>query len=75
MARILRCPFPNSRPKTHYDLKPKLKDLGITLIFGGGDFSGISDTDMFVDKAVQDAYVNVNEEGNGGCCRDYHNTD
>ena len=55
--------IPKFETKTHYDLIPKLKDLGITLIFEGGDFSGISDSDMFVAKATQDAYVNVNEEG------------
>ena len=54
---------PKFETKTHYDLIPKLEDLGITLIFDGGDFSGISDTGMSVGKAVQDAYVNVNEEG------------
>ena len=55
--------IPKFETKTHYDLIPKLKDLGITLIFEGGDFSGISDSGMFVAKATQDAYVNVNEEG------------
>ncbi len=55
---------PKFEVKTHYDLIPKLEDLGITLIFDGrGDLSGISDTTMFVDRATQDAYVNVNEEG------------
>ena len=55
--------IPKFETKTHYDLIPGLKDLGITLIFGGGDLGGISDTYMFVEKATQDAYVNVNEEG------------
>ena len=55
--------IPKFETKTHYDLIPELQDLGITLIFDGGDLSGISDTDMFVDRATQDAYVNVNEEG------------
>ena len=55
--------IPKFETKTHYDLIPKLKDLGITLIFGGGDLGGISDTYMVVAKATQDAYVNVNEEG------------
>ncbi len=55
--------IPKFETKTHYDLIPELQDLGITLIFGGGDLSGISDTAMFVTKAIQDAYVNVNEEG------------
>ena len=55
--------IPKFETKTQYDLIPKLKDLGITLIFEGGDFSGISDTGMFVTKATQSAYVNVNEEG------------
>ena len=55
--------IPKFEAKTHYDLIPELKDLGITLIFGSGDFGGISDASMFVTKAVQDAYVKVNEEG------------
>ena len=55
--------IPKFETKTHYDLIPELMDLGITLIFGGGDFSGISDSDMSVATATQDAYVNVNEEG------------
>ena len=55
--------IPKFEAKTHYDLIPKLQDLGVTLIFDGGDFSGMSDTDMFVDWATQDAYVSVNEEG------------
>ena len=55
--------IPKFETKTHYDLIPELEDLGITLIFGGGDFSGISDSGMSVAKATQDAYVNVNEEG------------
>ena len=55
--------IPKFETKTHYDLIPELEDLGITLIFGGGDFSGISDSGMSVAKAIQDAYVNVNEEG------------
>ena len=62
MIRIL-VSIPKFETKTHYDLIPELRDLGITLIFDGGDLSGISDTDMFVAKATQDAYVNVNEEG------------
>ena len=55
--------IPKFETKTHYDLIPELMDLGITLIFDGGDLGGISDTYMFVAKATQDAYVNVNEEG------------
>ena len=55
---------PKFEIKTHYDLIPKLEDLGITLIFNAtGDLSGISDTSMLVDRATQGAYVNVNEEG------------
>ena len=55
--------IPKFEIKTHYNLIPKLWDLGITLIFGEGDLSGISDTSMFVSRATQDAYVSVNEEG------------
>ena len=55
--------IPKFETKTHYNLIPELMDLGITHIFGGGGLSGISDTGMFVDRATQDAYVNINEEG------------
>ena len=60
---VITVSIPKFEAKTSYDLKPKLKNLGITLIFDGGDLSGISDMDMFVAKAIQDAYVNINEEG------------
>ena len=43
-AHVRTVSIPKFETKTHYDLIPKLKDLGITLIFGGGDLGGISDS-------------------------------
>ncbi len=56
--------FPKFEMKTNYDLKKPLKKLGITDAFSNdADLSGISNSSLFVSKATQDAYVNVNEEG------------
>ena len=32
------------------------------------DFKGMTDEQVYLDKAVHKAFVNVNEEGNGGSC-------
>lgn len=58
----VRVSIPKFELKTNYDLIPKLKDMGIRLIFSGGDFSGISNFEIHVDKAKHSAYVNINEE-------------
>ncbi len=60
--------IPKFEMKTHYDLEPSLTSLGMTDAFKKkiADLSGIADVsgrNLFVSKAVQDAYVNVNEEG------------
>ncbi len=60
--------MPKFEMKTHYDLIPHLKNLGMADAFDmfDADFSGIQDVssgNLFVSKAIQDAYVKVNEEG------------
>ncbi len=60
--------MPKFEMKTHYDLIPHLKNLGVADAFDqiNADFSGMQDIssgNLFVSKAIQDAYVKVNEEG------------
>ena len=60
--------LPKFTMKTHYDLNKFLIDLGMPLVFNGhrADLSGIAilpDANLYVSKAVQDAFVDVNEEG------------
>ena len=59
--------MPKFEMKTHYDLIPHLKNLGVADAFDqiNADFSGMQDIssgNLFVSKAIQDAYVKVNEE-------------
>ena len=60
--------MPKFKMKTHYDLGEPLSNMGITDVFKDeiSDLWGIADTRpniIFVSKAVQDAFVDVNEEG------------
>ncbi len=60
--------MPKFKMNTHYDLKKHLMDLGINDVFVPeiSDLSGIANVDhlnLFVSKAIQDAFVDVNEEG------------
>ena len=60
--------MPKFQMKTHYDLVPQLTELGITDLFDGkaANLSGIADvehTNLYVSRATQDAFVQVNEEG------------
>jgi len=49
---------------TEYNLKKILPDMGISLVFGPADLSGITGhTGLFVSKAVHKAFVEVNEIG------------
>ncbi len=48
---------------TTYGLIPVLEELGIHDAFGNADFSGISESDLFIEKAIHKAFVDVNEEG------------
>ena len=59
---------PKFTMKTHYDLIDPLTNMGITDVFIDfeSDLWGIADTyprHLYVTKAVQDAFVDVNEEG------------
>ena len=57
--------IPKFEAKTRYDLTKLLPHLGITDVFDESlsDLSGMGDGPLFIGKATQDAYVNVNEEG------------
>jgi serpin B len=45
------------------DLARDLPELGLTLPFGGGDFTGISARNPFIDAGVHAATIDVDEEG------------
>ncbi len=55
--------MPKFKLETTYELPKIMKEMGINLAFGGGDFSGISDDNLFVSSAIHKAFVDVNEEG------------
>ena len=65
--------MPKFRMETGYDLKGPLKGLGMSDVFSSGraDLTGIGEVlkpgfegrNMYVTKALQKAYVDVNEEG------------
>jgi len=60
--------FPKFKAKTNYDLIGYLKSLGMSDVFDetAADLSGIANVDrqnLYVKKALHDAYVQVNEEG------------
>ena len=62
--------MPKFEMSTNYNLIPALKAMGIQDAFNPkkADFSGMADLtkipeNLYVDKATQDAFVNVNEEG------------
>ena len=56
--------MPKFEMRVSYDLVPRLEGLGVTDVFDPvlADLSGISDG-LFVDTAVHDAYVRVDEKG------------
>ena len=55
--------LPKFQIETTYDLIPFLQEMGIHDAFGNADFSGISDSGLFIDKVIHKAFVDVNEEG------------
>ena len=56
--------FPRFKIETEFQLKPELCALGAGLAFSGGaDFSGIGDEPLAISEVVQQAFVEVNEEG------------
>ncbi|HVM31158.1 MAG TPA: serpin family protein [Candidatus Limnocylindrales bacterium] len=55
--------LPRFEVSQHSDLVPLMRELGIEDLFGGGDLSGISDSDLWVGGVEHEAVVKVNEEG------------
>lgn len=56
--------MPKFKLETDYDLVSHMQALGISYAFGSNaDFGGISDSNLFIGKAVHKAFVDVNEEG------------
>jgi serpin B len=56
--------LPRFEIKCKYDLEEPLKQMGMPSAFGPADFSGINGGhDLFVQTAVHQAYIKVNEEG------------
>ena len=65
MMEPLTVQIPKFEFETKYNLINSLKDLGIRDAFdkNNADFHGITDKQIYLDKAVHKAFVNVNEEG------------
>lgn len=63
IERKVRVQMPKFTMETEYDLVPELKELGINAAFGPADFSGISNTGLYIDQAIHKAFVDVNEVG------------
>lgn len=61
--RKLQVQMPKFTMETDYDLIPGLKNLGIHDAFGPADFTGISNSGLYIDKAIHKAFVDVNEKG------------
>ncbi|MFB7589271.1 serpin family protein [Streptomyces sp. NPDC056169] len=56
--------LPRFTLRTKTDVRPHLDALGVRLALGPeADFSGISAADMYIDKVLQEAVVEVAEEG------------
>ncbi|XP_067006409.2 ipis-1 isoform X3 [Anabrus simplex] len=56
--------LPRFKILSSIDLNPPLQQLGMGILFnGGGNFSGLTDTAVTVSKAIQKAFIEVNEEG------------
>ena len=57
--------IPKFETNVTYDLKDMLMDLGVTAAFDptSADFSGISDTPLFLGTAQQGIHIAINEEG------------
>ena len=63
--REVRVVMPKFETRTSYDLKSTLMSMGVTNAFDGGlaDLTGIAEGGLYVDKALHDAYVAVDEKG------------
>ncbi|KAK0085868.1 hypothetical protein PV325_004308 [Microctonus aethiopoides] len=55
--------LPKFQIESTLDLKPILKNMGMTDMFDNADFSGISNIQLSVAKVIQKAFIEVNEEG------------
>jgi len=55
--------MPKFKLETEYNLKQLLSEMGIHDAFNNANFSGISNSYLYIDKAVHKAFVEVNEEG------------
>ena len=57
--------LPKFTTTTEYDLKEILFQMGVRVAFDSNtaDFSGISDKQIFIAKAIHKAFVNVDEKG------------
>ncbi|HUS79073.1 MAG TPA: serpin family protein [Patescibacteria group bacterium] len=56
--------LPKFKLETKYDMGEDLAAMGMPTAFtGGADFSGMSDSGLFISKVIHQAYVDVNEEG------------
>ncbi|GLH01906.1 Serine protease inhibitor 42Dd, partial [Gryllus bimaculatus] len=56
--------LPKIRIESKYNLKEKLKELGITELFNpSADLSGISEHNLYVDEVVQKTFIGVDERG------------
>ena len=61
--RRLQVQIPKFVMETDYDLIPGLREMGINDAFGPADFSGISNSGLYIVKAIHKAFVDVNEKG------------
>ena len=55
--------MPKFKLETEYDLKSVLQEMGIHDAFANADFTGISNSGLYIEKATHKAFVEVNEEG------------
>lgn len=65
LDRRVNLRLPKFKLKAKYDLEPALEAQGLSIIFDQtqADFSGISHEPLVVDKALQQVFLDVNENG------------
>lgn len=63
--KMIGLDLPKFTTTTEYDLKETLSQMGIRVAFDSitADFSGISDKQIFIAKAIHKAFVSVDEKG------------
>lgn len=62
-ARTVELSLPRWKARTTVPLTQILTDLGMTHVFGSGDYSGLARGPVSVDSAVQQATIDVAEKG------------